>query len=199
MQHKYPPLLVVSTFAVALGGAAVFIIGLSQTGVISLPKVAAKDTQASSNQPGSAQSAQSAPINARGSTSPTLPADSDVQQSTDIDNLQTTGQVSFELGSAQLTRPGTETLDRLSNELKKFSQDTVAVRIIGHASLTGSQDRNQALSQARADAVSQYLKTTGITLDIVAEGKGASEPLPNMDPADACNQRTEVRLVRIEE
>ncbi len=122
----------------------------------------------------------------------------EIQKTSNIGNLKTQGKVSFETNSAQLTSSGKETLDQLSNELKEFSEDTIAVRIIGHTSLTGDENINQILSEDRAEVVRQYLKKASIPLNIVAEGKGSSEPLPSTDPADISNQRTEIRLVRIE-
>ncbi len=123
---------------------------------------------------------------------------SEIQKASSIGNLKMQGQVSFETDSAQLTSPGKATLDQLSNELKEFSKDTIAVRIIGHTSRTGDENVNQILSEERAEVVRQYLKKASIPLNIVAEGKGSSEPLPSSDPAAASNQRTEIRLVRIE-
>jgi OmpA-OmpF porin, OOP family len=46
--------------------------------------------------------------------------------------------------------------------------------------------------------VVDYLRSAGIQHNIVAEGKGFSEPLPNVPAIDARNQRTEIRLVRIQ-
>lgn len=120
-----------------------------------------------------------------------------VQQSADIGNLKTRGQVSFTADSAKLTTEGEKTIGQLATELKEFNAETVAVRIIGHTSKTGGAAANQTLSQYRADAVAQQLRTAGVQLNIVAEGKGFSEPLSGIDPAAADNQRTEIRLVRV--
>ena len=120
-----------------------------------------------------------------------------IQQAPDIGNLQVRGQVGFDTGSATLTEEGKQTLSNLSKELQEFNQQTVAVRVIGHTSRTGSADLNQSLSQQRASVVVNHLKGVGVTLNILPEGKGFSEPLPNVDPASALNQRTEIRLVRV--
>lgn len=120
-----------------------------------------------------------------------------IQASTDIGNLKTRGQVSFTANSAQLTAEGKTTLDQLAAELKEFNAETVAVRIIGHTSQTGGAAVNQTLSQYRADTVAAHLRAAGVKLTIVAEGKGFSEPLKGTNPAAAKNQRTEIRLVRV--
>jgi outer membrane protein OmpA-like peptidoglycan-associated protein len=121
----------------------------------------------------------------------------EIQEAPDIGNLEVRGEVSFTTGSAQLTTAGQQTLVNLAGEIKEFSQQTVAVRVIGHTSRTGSAAINQQLSQQRAQVVVDYLRNQGIQHNIVAEGKGFNEPLPNISPEDARNQRTEIRLVRV--
>jgi OmpA-OmpF porin, OOP family len=120
-----------------------------------------------------------------------------IQQADDIGNFQVRGQVSFDTDSAQLTEEGKQTLNRLSDELKEFNAQTIALRVMGHTSQTGDAKFNQDLSQQRASVVANHLKAKGVTLSISPEGKGSSEPLPNVDPASAENQRTEIRLVRV--
>ncbi|MGC1524466.1 MAG: phosphate ABC transporter substrate-binding/OmpA family protein [Phormidesmis sp.] len=129
----------------------------------------------------------------------TIPAvsASQLQQAPDIGILDTPGQVSFESGSAQLTEEGSKTLSDLAIALKEFNGQNVAVRVIGHTSRTGSLAANQQLSQARASIVVATLKGFGVALNLLPEGKGSSEPLPGVDPAAVQNQRTEVRLVRV--
>ncbi|MEL6555671.1 MAG: OmpA family protein [Cyanobacteria bacterium J06621_11] len=127
---------------------------------------------------------------------PTLSA-SDIQQAPDIGNLQVRGQVGFATGSADLTAEGKETLNQLAKEIQEFNQQTIAVRVIGHTSRTGSAALNQSLSQQRAGVVVNHLKGMGVALNILPEGKGFDEPLPNIDPTDSRNQRTEIRLVRV--
>jgi OmpA-OmpF porin, OOP family len=121
-----------------------------------------------------------------------------IQNAPDIGNLRVRGEVAFSTGSAQLTEKSNATLNQLAQEIKEFNVQTVGVRVIGHTSRTGAADVNQALSQQRAQVVVDYLRKAGITHNIVAEGKGFSQPLANIAPEDARNQRTEIRLVRIE-
>ncbi len=124
---------------------------------------------------------------------------SQIQQASDIGNFQVRGQVSFATESAQLTEEGQQTLNQLANELKEFNEQTIAVRVIGHTSRTGDEPLNQDLSNQRANVVASYLKERGVVLNILAEGKGSHEPLTKDDPANAENQRTEIRLVRVNE
>lgn len=122
----------------------------------------------------------------------------EVQTATAIGNLNVRGEVKFTTGSAQLTPDSLQTLDQLAIEISEFNTDTVAVRVIGHTSQTGAAQLNQTLSQQRAQAVVAYLQSRGVSRKIIAEGKGYSETLPNIPPTDARNQRTEIRLVRLD-
>ncbi|MEM6837079.1 MAG: phosphate ABC transporter substrate-binding/OmpA family protein [Cyanobacteria bacterium P01_C01_bin.120] len=121
----------------------------------------------------------------------------EVQAAPDIGNLNVQGQVEFGTGSAQLTTAGQQTLQTLTQEIQEFNPETVAVRVIGHTSKTGAADLNQQLSQERAQVVVDFLRSQGIQHNIVAEGKGFYLPLAGIDPADPAQQRTEIRLVRV--
>ncbi|MBE7380233.1 MAG: OmpA family protein [Leptolyngbya sp. SIO1E4] len=136
-----------------------------------------------------------------GSTTETLTVPqvsaADVQAAPDIGNLNVQGQVEFATGSAQLTTTGQQTLGGLLAEIQEFNPETVAVRVIGHTSKTGAPDLNQQLSQERAQVVVDYLRNQGMQHNIVAEGKGFYLPLSGIDPADPRQQRTEIRLVRV--
>ncbi|MEM1311014.1 MAG: phosphate ABC transporter substrate-binding/OmpA family protein [Cyanobacteria bacterium P01_H01_bin.153] len=136
-----------------------------------------------------------------GSTEQTLNipqvAAAEVQAAPDIGNLDVQGKVEFSTGSAQLTTIGEQTLQGLVQEIQEFNPETVAVRVIGHTSRTGSADFNQQLSQERAQVVVDFLRRQGIQHNIVAEGKGFYLPLSGIDAADPAQQRTEIRLVRV--
>ncbi len=121
----------------------------------------------------------------------------EVQQGNDIGNLKVRGEVKFETGASQLTPEGKQTLDKLATEISEFNASTVAIKIQGHTSRTGSADFNQKLSQARADVVTQYLISKNLPHKFVAEGLGFSQPLIGADPASPIHQRTVIRLVRI--
>ena len=125
------------------------------------------------------------------------PSATQVQSAPNIGNLALQGQVGFDTGSAQLTSDGQKTLTKLRQEIEEFNTQTVAVRIIGHTSKTGSSALNQTLSQQRAQVVVDYLRSLGLKHKIIAQGKGFSEPLASISPEDIQNQRTEIRLVRI--
>ena len=120
-----------------------------------------------------------------------------VKQADDIGNLKVRGEVKFETGASQLTQVGQQALDKLATEISEFNPSTVAIKVQGHTSRTGSPDFNQKLSQARADVVIRYLSSKHLPHKFVAEGLGFSQPLPGADPASPINQRTVIRLVRV--
>jgi len=122
---------------------------------------------------------------------------SQITTAPNIGNLKVQGDVKFDSDSAELTEEGKQTLNHLAQEISEFNVHTVAVRVIGHASDTGSADSNQILSKQRAQVVVDYLHSLGLKNNIVAEGKGFSQLLPSISINDPRNQHTEIRLVRI--
>ena len=127
---------------------------------------------------------------------PTI-SDDQITNAPDIGNLQIRGEVKFDKGAANLSQESEKTLDQLTEKIKEFNIQTVAIRVIGHTSKTGSSQLNQQLSQQRAQVVVNALRNRGIQHNITAEGKGFSSPLSGISPEDPSQQRTEIRLVRI--
>lgn len=120
-----------------------------------------------------------------------------IQSASDVGNLSIRGDVNFTAGSTTLTPDSQKTLQQFATELQDFNQSTTAINIVGHTSKTGSPSLNQILSQQRAQVVANYLKSQGVKLQIVAEGKGFSTPLPGVPPENPKNQRTEIQLKKI--
>jgi OmpA-OmpF porin, OOP family len=121
-----------------------------------------------------------------------------IKTATEIGNLEVKEQIKFKTDSEQLTVEGKETLNNVAKQISEFNEQTVAVQIIGHTSKFGKADFNLDLSQQRAQTVTQYLRSLGIKHQIASIGKGSGYPLPDLDPQDKRNQRTEIRLVRVE-
>lgn len=123
---------------------------------------------------------------------------SQIKQASDIGNLQVKGEVLFNSGSATLSDRSQETLDELAQEIREFNEQTVGIIVIGHTSKSGSPSANLQLSQQRAQIVAGALRDRGLKHKIIAEGKGFYLPLSNMSLEDPRQQRTEIRLVRID-
>lgn len=101
-------------------------------------------------------------------------------------------QMSFELGSAQLTAAARSTLDRFAAGLIRVGSFR-PFTIEGHTDRSGSRALNAPLSRARALSVVDYLASKGVDRSrLAARGYGFDRPLPGRDAADAANRRVEV-------
>lgn len=99
-------------------------------------------------------------------------------------------RVTFVSGSAILTDPAKQRLDKYVAALGDPRLARHRVRIEGHTDASGSQRTNLTLSRRRAQAVADYLVNAGLSaqrFDVV--GYGASKPLPNLTPDAAANRR----------
>lgn len=88
--------------------------------------------------------------------------------------------ITFNFDSAELTHEAQAMLDRITVALHDPSNRTLDYRIEGHTDAKGSFAYNQVLSQRRAEAVRDYLITTGVSKKrLIAVGFGKTRPLPN--------------------
>jgi len=104
----------------------------------------------------------------------------------------------FETNLAVITPVSFPALDRVINFMKK--NPDIKVEIDGHTDSVGSDAYNQRLSQARAQAVVEYLVKHGISRDrLVAKGFGEAKPVaPNTTPEGrAKNRRVEFRILEM--
>ncbi|MGR8966140.1 DUF4384 domain-containing protein [Rhizobium leguminosarum] len=106
--------------------------------------------------------------------------------------------ITFDFDKSSFTSIGTEAAEELLEALKE--QKPGRVILIGHTDRRGADDYNQKLSERRAQAVADFLKSHGIDATIDAEGRGASEPVDvtatanlTEDDVDALNRRVEWR------
>jgi chemotaxis protein MotB len=109
----------------------------------------------------------------------------------------------FETGKADLSPAGQVVLKKAAEALKKIGPETVkAVRVDGHADnrkiSTKDFHDNQALSEARAKAVADFLlKETGLPAEkFIIKGYGDTQPVgDNKTPeGQALNRRVEVSI-----
>jgi outer membrane protein OmpA-like peptidoglycan-associated protein len=100
--------------------------------------------------------------------------------------------IGFESGSAAITVESGRLLNALSAVAVKCQQWNIEVA--GHTDLRGAPEPNQVLSQARAEAVRNYLAARGVPGDILKPvGYGQARPLAQgrSAAADAQNRRIE--------
>lgn len=101
----------------------------------------------------------------------------------------------FASGKAELRPPLVRMLDTLAPVLA--AEPETAVQIVGHTDSQGSEMHNLQLSISRAEAVADYLRARGVTLDrLSADGRGEADPLTGnaQESGRARNRRVELIL-----
>ncbi|WP_419805493.1 OmpA family protein [Terriglobus sp.] len=103
------------------------------------------------------------------------------------------GQVKFATDQATLTTEDQATLDRAAETMK--NNPNVHLRMEGYTDSTGADPHNFTLSQKRAQAVADYLKSKGVDGNrLTGEGFGKSNPIDTnaTDAGKADNRRVEL-------
>ena len=101
----------------------------------------------------------------------------------------------FATGTAKLSEPARESLARFSGIVAQYPD--IKIKIEGHTDNTGSVEKNNQLSLARATSVRDYLIGQGIAASRIAvEGFGPSKPATDNATAEgrATNRRVEIVL-----
>jgi outer membrane protein OmpA-like peptidoglycan-associated protein len=101
--------------------------------------------------------------------------------------------VNFRTGKSILLPESRVILDRVAESL--VANPHVRVEVGGHTDITGNKATNQRLSQARAEAVRQYLISRGVAPDrITAKGYASTRPIADNTSVEgrAANRRVEL-------
>ncbi|MBD3390515.1 MAG: OmpA family protein [Chitinivibrionales bacterium] len=104
--------------------------------------------------------------------------------------------VNFKFGSAILTGDSYAILDRVYQSLVEWPEIQIEIR--GHTDSIGSRIANKRLSRKRAESVSNYLISKGISPErLRAEGMGEDEPIAENATAEgrAMNRRVELHRI----
>ncbi|MDD5176411.1 MAG: OmpA family protein [Sterolibacterium sp.] len=103
--------------------------------------------------------------------------------------------IQFKVASAEISHASESTLNEIAKILSLSPDRCVLVE--GHTDASGSTDKNQVLSQKRADSVVKYITDKGgVDHDrIVPVGKGSSDPIKDLDPRDPKNRRVVFKVV----
>jgi OmpA-OmpF porin, OOP family len=110
-----------------------------------------------------------------------------------IQKLTLSTDVLFDFNSAELKEAGKRKLDELAGQVKDANVDEIIA--IGHADRIASEDFNLKLSEARAQAVKDYLASKASNANrVTAQGKGESSPVTgedckNMGPERGSNKK----------
>lgn len=111
-------------------------------------------------------------------------------------NFLETNKINFVTGSAEFDAKSIRRINIISGILRRCVNDTdLSAEIGGHTDSQGSEEINQPLSEARAQAVFDALVQRGILADkLSATGYGSSQPIAdnNTKEGRAANRRTEI-------
>lgn len=100
----------------------------------------------------------------------------------------------FDTGKSQIKSGSRTTLTRIAEQLNKNS--AVQLLVEGHTDSVGSESSNQALSDARANAVREFLVNSGVAPDrLTAAGRGESQPIATNNTAAGRQQNRRVEIV----
>jgi len=107
------------------------------------------------------------------------------------------GGVTFETWSASLTPEAQQVLKQIAEAL--VVRPDVRIRVNGHTDSDGTRELNLSLSQARADAVRDYLLSRGVPDDqLEARGFGPDVPIATNETPDGRRQNRRVELERLD-
>ncbi len=105
--------------------------------------------------------------------------------------------IQFDFNSARVRPESQQSLATLSEALQSSELMNSRFAVEGHTDAKGDADYNQKLSEARAQAVRDFLKTRGVDQDrLVVAGKGATDLANSDQPFAAENRR--VRIVNLD-
>jgi outer membrane protein OmpA-like peptidoglycan-associated protein len=110
--------------------------------------------------------------------------------------LTLSGSVVFASNKSQLLPGAQKRLDDVASALRDSPR---SIRIEGHTDSVGTDTKNQALSQARAESVMNYLVSQNISQTrVTAIGLGSSRPVADNKTAEgrANNRRVEIILLK---
>jgi len=117
------------------------------------------------------------------------------QQTIQVSETAVAFPIQFRVNSAQILPESVPYLDSIAGLMQQ--NQGVRLLIEGHTDISGSYQRNLALSRERAMAVVNYLSSRyGIDQSrLMPLGKGPLEPLPGLEPTDPKNRRVQFRII----
>lgn len=94
-----------------------------------------------------------------------------------LKNISLGAHALFDVNSADLRAAGKAELDELASALGKVKR-VDSVSIVGHTDSSGAASYNQGLSERRANAVSSYLSSKGVSSSVIStSGRGEDSPV----------------------
>ena len=124
-------------------------------------------------------------------------ANTAIETADNADNILNLDYVTFETGSATLTKESKYQLDDAVRFLE--ANEEISAMLMGHTDNTGEEAANLTLSRDRARAVRSYLSAGGISNErLGSKGFGAQRPVADNDTEAGRqrNRRTELYIVK---
>lgn len=108
--------------------------------------------------------------------------------------LNMPSSITFATDSSAINSAFKPTLNNVASVLTQYPNTVVEIN--GHTDNTGSDEHNIGLSERRAQSVSRYLTSHGVTQRIIASGLGESQPIASNDTSTgrAQNRRVEIKI-----
>lgn len=127
---------------------------------------------------------------------PSAAAASAATAAAEIEKVVLSG-VSFEMGSSTLRPEAAAPLKTVAEMMK--AHRTLQVEIGGHSDAIGDKQKNQGLSERRANSVKAFLVDEGVySARLTAVGYGETQPVASNDTPDgrAANRRVAFKVIR---
>jgi outer membrane protein OmpA-like peptidoglycan-associated protein len=106
--------------------------------------------------------------------------------------------ITFKTGSTEITEQGRANAKVFASALNNPALVGAHFEISGHTDSSGTAAKNEALSQARAEAVKSLLMTDGVDGGrLNAKGYGSEKPVSGLSAAAPANRRVEARRVDV--
>jgi outer membrane protein OmpA-like peptidoglycan-associated protein len=109
--------------------------------------------------------------------------------------INLTNDILFDFNSAALRAESRDTLRELANNFAKYPNEAITVE--GHTDAIGTPERNQLLSEARANNVRDYLVDNGVPGSrVTATGFGDTQPKASNETPEGrqLNRRVEIHV-----
>jgi len=108
--------------------------------------------------------------------------------------LNMPSNVTFAFDSSNIRSDFKPTLNNVANVLNNYPQ--TMVEIMGHTDSTGDENYNMNLSERRASAVANYLRSVGVQQRMITTGLGETQPVAsnNTEAGRAQNRRVEIKI-----
>lgn len=179
---------------IAVVGLSVAAIGCQASAKVGTPEVKAATPPPAPEPPPAPAPTPEKPVEAP----PPKPVKAIGKAKIEKDEIKIPGKIHFETDKATIKedKETKEILQTVADVLKENTQIT-KLRIDGHTDDTGSSEHNHKLSQARADAVAEWLSKNGVDKSrLDSKGWGEEHPIAKNDTAanKEQNRRVEFKL-----